>query len=147
MTAGNSALARPRRIHRFSLSFVANSLSGLVAVFTPCSNSSLSLPHFMFSPSPVPTSVTGTMASADSCRFSHSSGMGCQITWRFRQVSLGKSAVFPSMCPPHLFPAAFGRDFALCCKLIQLPLPQFRELWGRSRWLPSDSASPRTPLP
>ena len=45
------------------------------------------------------------------------------MTWRTRQVSPGKNTVFPPTYPPHLLSAAFdSKDFALFCKLIQLPL-------------------------
>jgi len=48
---------------------------------------------------------------------------GYQFNWRAWQTSPGKSTVFPSIYPPHLLLAAFGsKDFALLCKLIQLPL-------------------------
>ena len=49
-----------------------------------------------------------------------------QYPWPTRQASPGKDAVFPSIYPPHLPSAAFGsKDFALLCKLIQLPLASY----------------------
>lgn len=65
---------------------------------------------------------------------------GCQITWRARQVSPGKNAIFPSTYPPHLLSAAFGsKDFALCCKLIQLPLASIGVREPRAGGLPPAS--------
>jgi hypothetical protein len=49
-----------------------------------------------------------------------------QYPWRIRQASPGKGAAFPSIYPPHLPSAVFGsKDFALLCKLIQLPLASY----------------------
>ena len=80
-------------------------------------------PYLMFGPSPTVHDPPGTMPSADSCRFSHTSRCGLPVPLALRQASPGKDAVFPSIYPPHLLLAAFGSmDFALLCKLVQLPL-------------------------
>ncbi|GAW30164.1 hypothetical protein ULO1_27340, partial [Carboxydocella sp. ULO1] len=57
-----------------------------------------------------------------------------------RQTSPGKSAVFPSIYPPHLLSAAFGsKDFALFRKLIQLPLASYVVPVRRAGGLPPTS--------
>ena len=77
------------------------------------------------------------MASADSCWFSCTFRTGYQDRWHSQQASPGKSIAFPSIYPPHLLLAAFGSmDFALICKLIQLPQASYEVRVPRARGLP-----------
>jgi hypothetical protein len=80
----------------------------------------------MFGPSLFGRLLIGTMASADSCRFSRTSRYGLPIESARRQASQGKSVVFPSIYLLHLLSIAFGsKDFVLLGRLIQRSLASY----------------------
>jgi hypothetical protein len=62
------------------------------------------------------------MPSADFCHLSRTFPVRVTKLLRRWQISPGKNVIFLSIYPPHLLAAAFdSKDFALYCKLIQLP--------------------------
>ena len=77
------------------------------------------------------------MASADSCWLSCIFQYRLPVPWHPQQASPGKSIIFPSTYPPHLLLAVFGSmDFALICKLIQLPQASYEVRVPRAGGLP-----------